>query len=162
MKPARRDLRYAWRYALRIPGNVSRWLAVSEAMSGQDWPEAERRLEICFAGLELPMPSRDAIPKMNVAAASIAYWMNRPERALQALEVTIDQLKNGRVRKLSEASYLARYSFELAEFCAGRFSPDEPKFLEQAARAQLLIVPFNLRHIRDDFRRLFPLSDLPG
>ena len=137
-------------------------MAVSGAMGARDWPEAERLLEACFAGLELPIPSRDAIPKMNVAAAAISYWMNRPERALQSLEMTIDQLKSGRVRNLPEASYLARYCCEMAEFCAGRFPSSEVSFLDQAERAHRLVVPFNLGRIREDFRRLFPLADLPG
>lgn len=137
-------------------------MAVSDAMRAQDWPEAERCIETCFDELEMRIPSRDAVPKMNIAAAVIYYWNGKAEPCLAALEATIDQLKGARVRSLPEASYLARYCFELAEFGAGRFPDHEAPFLEQASRAQDQIVPFDLRRVRGDFRSLFPLSDIPA
>ena len=137
-------------------------MAVSDAMRAQDWPEAERCIETCFRELEMRIPSPAAIPKMNVAASVIYYWNGKAEPCLAALEVTIAQLRGGGVRSLAEASYLARYCFELAEFGAGRFPDHEAAFLKQASRAQDQIVPFDLRRVRGDFRSLFPLADIPA
>lgn len=134
-------------------------MAVWDAMRAGDWPAAERRLETGFRELEMRLPSRGATPKMNVSAAVIYYWNGKAGPCLAAFEAVIDQLRAGRVRSLPEASYLARYCFELAEFAAGRFPEHEAAFLEQASRAQTQFVPFDLRRVREDFRNLLPLSE---
>lgn len=158
MKRPGRDLRGGLWHLIRIFHHLGRLKAVSDAMRAQDWVKAERNIEACFNQFGLQIPSRDAIPMMNMSAAVIYYRNHKAEPALKALEATIDQLKAGRVGSLSDASYLARYCFELAEFCAGRFPDHEPAFLAEAYRAQEQTLPFNPRKVRGDFRSLFPLS----
>lgn len=158
MKTPGRDFRRGLWHLIRIFHHTGRLNAVSDAMRAQDWGDAERNIEACFDQLGLRIPSRDAIPMMNMSAAVIYYRNHKAEPALKALEATIDQLKAGRVGSLSDASYLARYCFELAEFCAGRFPDHEAAFLAEGHRAQERSLPFNLRKVRGDFRSLFPLS----
>ena len=153
-----RDVRRAFRHLICIFHHTGRLNAAYDAMRAQDWQGAERDIEACFKAFELQIPSRDAIPLMNISAAVIYYRNHKAEPALKALEATIDQLRAGRIGSLPDASYLARYCFELAEFCAGRFPDHEPAFLAEASRAQEQTLPFSLLKVRRDFRSLFPLS----
>lgn len=161
MKPPRGDLKKTLRGLLRFPKRVSLWMRVSDTMRRGNWPLAEVQLQRFFADLELPIPSRDAPLDMNLAASVIYYWTDQGEQSLQALDATIDQLRAGRAKPLTEASYFARYCTEFAEFCAGRFPAYETEFLTLADRAEAQTVPFNLRKVPESVRTLFPLSNTP-